>query len=65
MPQTWLSNLYKAANKVDEELLQSLIEEVPDNQAFLSENLTELVENFRLDIIIQLIQKILGETVET
>ena len=63
MPQTWLLNLYQAANKLDEELLQSLIEEIPENKVFLSENLTELVKNFRLDIIIQFIQKILGEGV--
>lgn len=61
MPRTWLLNLHQAANEVDEELLQNLIEHIPENQKFLSESLTELVKNFRLDIIIEFIQQILGE----
>ncbi len=61
MPQTWLLNLYNAANKVDEDLLQNLIEEVPESKASLSKKMTDLVKNFRLDIIILLTQKVLGE----
>ncbi|MGB3638088.1 MAG: ATP-binding protein, partial [Rivularia sp. (in: cyanobacteria)] len=65
MPRSWLLNLHQAANKVDEELLYRLIEEVPENKAFLSESLTELAQNFRLDIILKFTQQILGEKVET
>lgn len=65
MPPCWLLKLYKAANEVDEELLQSLIQEVPKNKILLSESMTKLIKNFRLDIIIQFIQKILGEEVES
>lgn len=60
MPRTWLLNLHQAANKVDEELLQKLIEEVPENNPSLSKSLRELVKNFRLDIIVKLTQEILG-----
>jgi signal transduction histidine kinase len=63
MRRTWLLNLHQAANNVDEELLQSLIEEVPENKLSLSKSLTELVNNFRLDIIIKFTQEILGEKV--
>ena len=65
MPRSWILNLDRAANKVDEDLLQSLIEEIPGNKAFLSENLTELTKNFRLDIMIKFTQQILGEKVES
>ncbi len=65
MPRSWLLNLDRAANNVDEELLHRLIEEVPENKAFLSETLTELAQHFRLDIMIKFTQKILGEKLET
>ena len=65
MPKTWLLNLHQAANEVDEELLESLIKEVPKNQAFLSESLSGLVNNFRLDIIVEFVQQILNEKVES
>ncbi len=63
MPRSWLLNLHRAANNVDEELLERLIEEVPGSQALLSKNLTELTQNFRLDIILNFTQQILGEKV--
>ncbi len=63
MPKTWLLNLHQAANEVDEELLESLIKEVPKKQAFLSESSSGLVNNFRLDLIIQFVQQILNEGV--
>ncbi|MGB3638226.1 MAG: response regulator [Rivularia sp. (in: cyanobacteria)] len=65
MPRSWLLNLDRAANNVDEELLQSRIEKIPENQAFLSESLTELTKNFRLDIMIKFTQQILGEKAES
>ncbi|MGB7378857.1 MAG: response regulator [Rivularia sp. (in: cyanobacteria)] len=65
MPRSWLLNLDRAANKVDEDLLQSLIEEIPGNKAFLSKGLAELVQNFRLDIILKFTQQILREKVES
>jgi signal transduction histidine kinase len=61
MPRSWLLNLHQAANEVDEKLLQNLIEELPENKAYLSKNLTSLVKNFRLDVIVLFVKKILGE----
>lgn len=63
MPRTWLSNLHQAANEVDEKLLQSLIEELAENKPFLSETLTSLVKNFRIDVIVLFIQKIFAEEI--
>lgn len=60
MPRTWLTQLHKAANEVNEDLLQNLIKEIPENKPSLSQSLTRLVNNFRLDIILQFTQQILG-----
>ncbi len=65
MPRSWLLNLHRAANNVDEELLDHLIEEVPEHKEFLSKGLAELVQNFRLDIILKFTQQILREKVES
>ncbi|MEA5595095.1 hybrid sensor histidine kinase/response regulator [Rivularia sp. UHCC 0363] len=59
MPQTWLSDLNQAANEVNEDLLQKLVEEIPSHKASLSQYLTELLKDFRLDIIIEFMQKIM------
>ena len=61
MPRSWLTQLHQAANEVNEDLLQSLIEEIPDNKTSLSESLTMLVKNFRLDIILVFTHKIFGD----
>lgn len=59
MPRIWLSQLHQAANEVNEDLVKSLIEEIPESKAYLSQNLTRLVKNFRLDIILKLTQEII------
>ncbi len=60
MPRNWLSALHQAAKEVNEDLLQSVIEEIPEHKIYLSQILTRLVKNFRLDIILQFTQKIIG-----
>ena len=60
MPSTWLSQIHQAANEVNEDLLQHLIEEIPQDKQALSQPLSELIKNFRLDIIIQLTTKIIN-----
>ncbi len=54
MPRTWIKQLYQAANEVDEELVAQLIEQIPESSAPLAKALRELLEDFRLDIIIKL-----------
>ncbi len=57
MPQSCLAQLHQAANEVNEDLLQSPIQKIPENKASLSD-LTMLIKNFRLDIILVFAQKI-------
>lgn len=59
MPKTWLLNLNQAANEVNQDLLQITLEKLPENKASLSDSLTGLVKDFRLDIIANFTEKIL------
>ncbi len=51
MPQQWREELRLAALSMDEEQLWQLIKKIPPSEANLVESLTELINNFRLDII--------------
>ena len=59
MPHPWVLRLNQAANEVDEDLLQIILEELPENKAPLSDSLTGLVKDFRLDIIADFTKQIL------
>jgi signal transduction histidine kinase len=54
--QTWIENLYYAAREVNEERVAELIKGISPTHKDLSEALTTLFENFRLDIIMQITQ---------
>ena len=56
MPIQWVADLYQAALCVDDCRLIALIEQIPENEESLAKILTDLVDNFRIDIIIDLIQ---------
>ncbi|TAG97825.1 MAG: response regulator [Oscillatoriales cyanobacterium] len=56
MPIDWLVNLYQAAICVDDSGILELIKQIPESEATLAKALTDLVENFRIDIIIELTQ---------
>jgi signal transduction histidine kinase len=56
MPQSWVMNLYEAANEVNEELVLQLIDDIPETSASLAESLRDLLDDFRLDIIVRLSQ---------
>ncbi|WP_293157462.1 MULTISPECIES: PAS domain S-box protein [unclassified Microcoleus] len=56
MPRDWVVDLYQAALCVDDNRILQLIEQIPENEANLANALTDLVENFRIDIIIDLTQ---------
>jgi adenylate cyclase len=51
MPKEWMQKLHQAALALNEELIIELIQEIPESQATLINILTNLVDNFRLDII--------------
>lgn len=54
MPLEWLEKLYDAALSVDNEVLLELIEHIPPQREKLIASLTNLVHNFRVDIIFDL-----------
>ena len=56
MPTDWVVDLYRAALCVDDNRILGLIEQIPETEANLANALTDLVDNFRIDIIIDLTQ---------
>jgi two-component system sensor histidine kinase/response regulator len=56
MPTDWVIELHRAALCVDDNRILELIEEIPETEANLANTLTDLVDNFRIDIIIDLTQ---------
>ncbi|MBD2180927.1 response regulator [Planktothrix sp. FACHB-1355] len=62
MSPTWVRKLYQAANKVNEELIVQLIEQIGSDRATLAEALTDLVNDFRLDEIVRLTKLLLDNS---
>jgi CheY-like chemotaxis protein/two-component sensor histidine kinase len=56
MPAEWVSKLYQAADFIDNEQIFQLLEQIPSTHTFLRETLTDWVNSFRCDQIIQLIE---------
>lgn len=56
MPTDWVVELHRAALCVDDNRILELIEQIPETEANLAKALTDLVDNFRIDIIIDLTQ---------
>ncbi|MCP2728392.1 response regulator [Limnofasciculus baicalensis] len=56
MPSIWLRELEKATKNLDEDMVLQLIEQIPESNKSLGVKLTELLDNFRLDIILRLVQ---------
>jgi len=54
MPPQWRSAVEEAALGMEEDRLAELIAEIPADHQNLAQNLTHLVENFRLDLILDL-----------
>jgi two-component system, chemotaxis family, sensor kinase Cph1 len=65
MPKTWLEKLYRAAITMDEDMLGKLIAQIPAQEETLTKTLTDLVDNFRLDIIADCAQANLEENHES
>ena len=62
MPQTWIADLYHAANELDEELLGELIKQIPQPNTALAEALRDLLNDFRLDVIVRLTQSLMNDS---
>ena len=52
MPSEWLQELHHAALAMDDQLITTLITQIPENQVTLARTLMDLVDNFRLELII-------------
>lgn len=57
MPRKWITQLYRAARGADEELILTLIEQIKDSHTPLARMLLDLVNDFKLQQIIDLTQK--------
>ncbi len=58
MPITWVAQLHHAAAQGSDLLLYQLIEQIPKENAPLTFALTDLVDNFRFDQVMELAQPI-------
>jgi len=58
MSLKWRSQLYDAAAKVDDQEILQLLSEIPQEYQFLAKGLENLVEHFRCDKIINLIESV-------
>ena len=56
MPPEWIAQLHQAALRTDEKQIFSLLEQIPTSNAPLANALANLVNNFRIDKIINLTQ---------
>ncbi|GAB1542010.1 hypothetical protein NUACC21_46830 [Scytonema sp. NUACC21] len=55
MPEQWRRELYQAALEVDADKIVQLIEQIGPTHQALSQKLTELVQNFCFDEILELL----------
>ena len=61
MSQEWIAKLHQGAAAVDDQLILELVEEIPETYISLANSLTDLVNNFRLDIIFKITELCLKE----
>jgi len=56
MSKEWINELYQAANSIDNEQILQLIEQIPPTHASIAQAIKEMVNNFRCDQIIDLLE---------
>ncbi|HAX75444.1 MAG TPA: hypothetical protein DCY88_06365 [Cyanobacteria bacterium UBA11372] len=56
MPRNWIVALHQAALEIDDQQIMDLLAQIPATQSNMTKALTDLVDNFRMDIIIELTQ---------
>ena len=57
MPEAWIQALHQAATKLNSKLMTEVIGQIPETHTSLAKILTQLVKDFRYDIIIELTSK--------
>lgn len=60
MPQSWVSQVYQAANEVNEDLVLELVKQISDKNPDLTEALMDLLNDFRLDVIVGITQTVIN-----
>ena len=55
MPKSWIKQLHNGAAQCSDNYLQPLIEQIPPEHSALAQGLQNLVENFRFDVILDLV----------
>ena len=58
MPSEWVQQLHHAALAMDDQCVIELIQQIPEKEATLGQALSNLVDNFRLDLIVDCLDKI-------
>jgi two-component system, sensor histidine kinase and response regulator len=56
MPADWIAQLHQAARSLDAELMHKLIAQIPESNHLLAIALTDLIDDFRFDRIMELTQ---------
>ncbi|MBD2576655.1 PAS domain S-box protein [Oscillatoria sp. FACHB-1406] len=59
MPADWLERLYLSALEINYTKLSELIEQIPEEQAVLADTLAGLLDDYRLDTIVEVMQGII------
>lgn len=59
MPMEWIAQLNEAALCVNDEIILQLVKQIPTTEAALADTITDLVSNFRLDLILELTESII------
>jgi PAS domain S-box-containing protein len=62
MPMEWIAELHQAVLCANDDVILKLVEKIPQRESALAETLTDLVNNFRLDTILDVIETIIPET---
>jgi two-component system, sensor histidine kinase and response regulator len=57
MPDEWVAQLCRAVLWANDERVLEFIKQILEQEAFLSQALTDLVNNFRLDLFLELAQQ--------
>ncbi|MBE9225491.1 PAS domain S-box protein [Phormidium sp. LEGE 05292] len=59
MPIDWIAELNQAALCINDDIILELVKQIPETEAALADTLTDLVKNFRLDLILELTEAII------
>ncbi len=59
MPKEWIEELYEAALSVDDLQILTLVEQIPETEVNLAQLITNFVNSFRLDILVEVIEELI------